>query len=71
MESGRLLMPRWTLAGIPFLLPDANTHISLVFVRLSDPLTIVGQSLLCILAPRSGYYLLLYFLINVRRFLHL
>jgi len=71
MESGRLQMPRWTLADIPFLLPDANIHISLVFVRLSDPLTIVGQSLLCILAPRSAYYLLLDFLINVRRFLHL
>ena len=71
MESGRLHMPRWTLAGIPFLLPDPDVHISLVFVRLSDPLTIVGQSLLCILVQRSAYYLLLNFLINVRRFLYL
>ena len=71
MESGRLQMSRWTLAGIPFLLPDADAHISLVFVRLSDPLTIVGQSLLCILVQRSAYYLLLDFLIKVRRFLHL
>ena len=71
MESGRLHMPRWTLAGIPFLLPDADVHISLVFVRLGDPLTIVGQSLLCILVQRSAYHLLLDFLINLRWFLHL
>jgi hypothetical protein len=64
-------MPRWTLAGIPFLLPDADVHIPLVFVRLGDSLTIVGQSLLCILVQRSAYYLLLYFLINLRRFLYL
>ena len=71
MESGIRQMPRWTLAGIPFLLPDADVHISLVFVRLGDPLTIVGQSLLCILAPRSAYHLLLNFLINLRRFMYL
>ena len=41
MESGRRQMPRWTLADIPFLLPDADVHVTLVFFGLGDPLTIV------------------------------
>ena len=64
-------MPRWTLADIPFLLPDADVHVTLVFVDLSDSLTIVRQTLLCVLVQRFANYLLLNFLFSMRLLLHL
>ena len=35
-------MPRWTLALISLLLPDAEVLATLILVSLSDPLTVEG-----------------------------